>query len=142
MQGGVVVEEGGEREQNDVDMRGERGGVKGGEGGEGGGGVGGGGGVFFFLMRRRQPRSTRFPYSTLCRAKERQSLLAKGESWPTSALSVLAKFPIEPGAEILSELRSLDGRIKPLLEESDDFRRLRVGILARSEGHTSELQAQ
>ena len=62
--------------------------------------------------------------------KERQSLLAKGESWPTSALSVLAKLPIEPGAEILSELRSLDGRIKPLLEESDDFRRLRVGILA------------
>ena len=41
------------------------------EGGEGGGGVGEGGGgwgVVFFLMIRRPPRSTLFPYTTLFRS--------------------------------------------------------------------------
>ena len=43
----------------------------GGWGGGGGGGVGGGGvGGFFFLMIRRPPRSTLFPYTTLFRSDQ------------------------------------------------------------------------
>lgn len=61
---------------------------------------------------------------------ERQQVLAAGERWPTSSLSVLAKLPPQPPAELLSVLRDLDGRVQPLCENSDDFRRLRVGILA------------
>ncbi len=61
---------------------------------------------------------------------ERQQVLAAGERWPTSSLSVLAKLPAEPPAELLAELRALDGRVQPKCAESDAFRRLRVGIFA------------
>ncbi len=61
---------------------------------------------------------------------ERQQVLASGERWPTSSLSVLAKLPEQPPAELLAALRELDGRVQPLCAKSDDFRRLRVGILA------------
>ena len=40
-----------------------------GEGGGGQGGGGGGVGVLFFLMIRRPPRSTLFPYTTLFRSR-------------------------------------------------------------------------
>ena len=43
---------------------------------------------------------------------ERSHVLAAGERWPTSALSVLARLPKELDAEILSKLRALDARIK------------------------------
>ena len=62
--------------------------------------------------------------------RERRHVLASGERWPTSALSVLAKLPADPGGEILDELRQLNQRIQPLCAESDTYRRLRVGILA------------
>lgn len=62
--------------------------------------------------------------------KERRHILASGERWPTSALSVLAKLPEEPDQEILKELRELDVRIKPLGADDDRFRRLRVGVIA------------
>ncbi len=61
---------------------------------------------------------------------ERQHLLAQGEQWPASALSVLAKLPANPGREILAVLRQLDMRIEPLRAESDKYRRLQVGIVA------------
>ena len=61
---------------------------------------------------------------------ERQQVLAAGERWPTSSLSVLAKLPADPPAELLAELRTLDGKVQPLCAESDAFRRLRVGIFA------------
>ena len=61
---------------------------------------------------------------------ERQQVLAAGERWPTSALSVLAKLPPQPPAELLAALRDLDGRVQPLCEKGDEYRRLRVGILA------------
>ncbi|TWU30322.1 DUF7133 domain-containing protein [Bythopirellula polymerisocia] len=61
---------------------------------------------------------------------ERQQVLAAGERWPTSSLSVLAKLPAEPPAELLAELRALDGKVQPKCAESDAFRRLRVGIFA------------
>lgn len=61
---------------------------------------------------------------------ERRHLLAGGEKWPATALSVIAKLPADPGADVLAELRALDGRVAPLCKDDDAFRRLRVGIIA------------
>ena len=61
---------------------------------------------------------------------ERRHVLAAGERWPTSALSVLARLPKELDSELLAELQAVDARIKPLCEQDDRYRRLRVGILA------------
>ncbi|MEQ8211874.1 MAG: c-type cytochrome [Lacipirellulaceae bacterium] len=61
---------------------------------------------------------------------ERQHLLASGEKWPASSLSVLAKLPKEPGAEVLEVIRDLDTRVAPLCKTNDAQRRLRVGIIA------------
>ena len=61
---------------------------------------------------------------------ERRHILKAGDRWPTSALSILAKLPDNPGADLLAELRALDERIRPLCQKSDTFRRLRVGIVA------------
>ena len=72
---------------------------------------------------------------------ERRHLLAGGEKWPATALSVLAKLPADPGAEILAEIRGLDARVAPKCAESDAFRRLRVGIIAVL-GGSSETTSQ
>jgi putative heme-binding domain-containing protein len=61
---------------------------------------------------------------------ERHHLLARGEKWPASALSVLAKLPAGPGADILKELRELDQRLIPLRQQGDAYRRLQVGVVA------------
>ena len=59
---------------------------------------------------------------------ERRQVLAAGESFPTSALSVLAKLPENPGPDVLTELRALDGRIAEL--PGEPMARLRVGVTA------------
>ncbi|NOZ38684.1 MAG: c-type cytochrome [Planctomycetes bacterium] len=61
---------------------------------------------------------------------ESRQIITTGQEWPTSALSLLATLSENPGADLLAELRSLDGRIQPLCAKSDTYRRLRVGILA------------
>jgi putative heme-binding domain-containing protein len=61
---------------------------------------------------------------------ERRQLIAGGEKWPATALSTLASLPADPGAEVLAEIRALDGRVAPRCGESDLFRRLRVGVIA------------
>ncbi len=61
---------------------------------------------------------------------ESRTIITTGEQWPTSALSLLATLPENPGADLLAELRALDGRIQPLCAKSDTYRRLRVGIMA------------
>ena len=61
---------------------------------------------------------------------EARQILTTGEQWPTSALSLLATLPSNPGADLLAELRALDARVQPLCAKSDTYRRLRVGILA------------
>src|SRR2546430_16282699 len=67
---------------------------------------------FFFLMIRRPPRSTLFPYTTLFRSLDRAELVsALGEP----LAGVLADRHVEPEAQL---------------------------ALARSEEHTSELQSQ
>jgi putative heme-binding domain-containing protein len=60
--------------------------------------------------------------------EERRQVLAAGETFPTSALSVLAKLPEDPGANVLAEIRALDQRLEGVAGEP--VARLRVGIVA------------
>jgi len=62
--------------------------------------------------------------------RESKQIITAGDQWPTSALSLLATLPEDPGAELLADLRALDQRVIPLCNKSDTYRRLRVGILA------------
>ncbi len=59
---------------------------------------------------------------------ERRQLVAAGEHYPTSTLSVLAKLPDNPEPELLAEIRALDGRLEGMTGEP--VARLRVGIVA------------
>src|SRR5438876_5853123 len=76
---------------------------------------------FFFLMLRRPPRSTLFPYTTLFRSSETIRVATIGDVGPA-----LARF--DAGDRIVP--------IRVLLEEST-----RAGPTSRSEEHTSELQS-
>jgi len=60
--------------------------------------------------------------------KERQQVIAAGENFPTSALSILARLPESPGPEVYAEMRKLDQRIEG--KEGENFTRLRVGLTA------------
>src|SRR5689334_23771264 len=71
----------------------------------------------FFLMIRRPPRSTLFPYTTLFRSG-------------MIAIDFAARYQTVPGALVLVD----PGPIAPLPESTAFFR--------RSEEHTSELQSQ
>src|SRR3712207_8962832 len=78
-------------------------------------------GCFFFLMIRRPPRSTLFPYTTLFRS------------------SLLRRLIVDPSA--------LPARPEGISEEAqqvlETFRRIREATKAfRSEEHTSELQSR
>src|SRR5262249_39313513 len=59
---------------------------------------------------------------------DRRQLIAVGEDYPTSALSVLAGLPENPGADVLAEVRGLDQRVDG--KQGDTFDRLRTGIAA------------
>jgi putative heme-binding domain-containing protein len=59
---------------------------------------------------------------------DRRQLIAVGEDYPTSALSVLAGLPEKPGADVLAEIRALDQRVDG--KSGDTFDRLRTGIAA------------
>jgi len=61
-------------------------------------------------------------------ATERRQLIAAGEHFPMSTLSVLAKLPENPEPELLAEIRALDGRLEGMAGEP--VARLRVGIVA------------
>src|SRR5258708_24968915 len=80
---------------------------------------------FFFLMIRRPPRSTLFPYTTLFRSS--------------------VQIGRELGNALVTELGSLPEFLAPLSagDREDLCRRaaLRLGREARSEEHTSELQS-
>jgi putative heme-binding domain-containing protein len=69
---------------------------------------------------------------------ERAQVLAEGAKWPSSALSVLAKLPDEPGAETLSQLQSLDHELEG--QKGEAVRRLRIGIVAVL-GHSGNAEA-
>src|SRR3712207_8839094 len=76
---------------------------------------------FFFLMIRRPPRSTLFPYTTLFRSK--------------AAVAVLSPLEIAGGLLQRAGARGMAGRAQ---REDPERRERRV----RSEEHTSELQSR
>src|SRR5689334_24650208 len=89
--------------------------------------------LFFFLMIRRPPRSTLFPYTTLFRsvrrlehAQRRRPERLRRERHVSAQL-------------LLDELRELDGLIE--MRNLRDVPRNELDV-ARSEEHTSELQSQ
>jgi putative heme-binding domain-containing protein len=59
---------------------------------------------------------------------ERQQLISTGENYPICTLSVLAKLPENPGADVLAEIRALDQRLEG--SAGEPVARLRVGIVA------------
>ena len=59
---------------------------------------------------------------------ERRQLIAAGEDYPTSALSVLAGLPENPGKDVYAEIRALDQRLDG--KTGEPIARLRVGIVA------------
>src|SRR3712207_8572531 len=73
---------------------------------------------FFFLMIRRPPRSTLFPYTTLFRSLRHRSLL-----------------------DIITKLQETEGRINRAIAKSVTNCGC-IEIDARSEEHTSELQSR
>ena len=66
-------------------------------------------------------------FTNLSLAECRQ-VLAAGERFPTSSLSILAQLPDDPGQEILSLLRELDARIDA--SQDDRLARMQVGVIA------------
>src|SRR3712207_9507795 len=57
---------------------------------------------FFFLMIRRPPRSTLFPYTTLFRSRKRVELQANGLSTQADKLTQQAQKALEVGREDLA----------------------------------------
>src|SRR5689334_25104243 len=81
---------------------------------------------FFFLMTRRPPRSTLFPYTTLFRSDVLVQKVARGAD---------GSFSLSCNPDLTFDLLDAVERIgkqKPLL----------VAEVDRSEEHTSELQSQ
>src|SRR2546430_8304240 len=85
--------------------------------------------LFFFLMIRRPPRSTLFPYTTLFRSQRRTQILEQQQA----ALGIAGMDVRHVRAERLEQARHLQIRTHVLLVR----RRIH-----RSEEHTSELQSQ
>ena len=61
---------------------------------------------------------------------ERRQVIAAGENFPTSALSILAKLPENAGPDVLAEMRALDERLDGM--EGESIARLRVGLDGRA----------
>lgn len=59
---------------------------------------------------------------------ERRQILAVGERFPTSALSILAKLPDEVGEDVLQVVQQIDEKLAG--QTDDRFARLRVGCVA------------
>src|SRR2546422_4374948 len=62
--------------------------------------------VFFFLMIRRPPRSTLFPYTTLFRSRVQEARLAELRARQTARMVVIADGGKERSEEHTSELQS------------------------------------
>src|SRR5690348_17474576 len=89
--------------------------------------------VFFFLMIRRPPRSTLFPYTTLFRSFD--------EDAPHFLDLLVGPNQVLIAQQVSeSELSSLRLRFHPSMEGSVFGSHLLRGV-ARSEEHTSELQS-
>src|SRR3712207_7829494 len=80
--------------------------------------------VFFFLMIRRPPRSTLFPYTTLFRSERAVAQHGRGDDVPAE------------------EVADHPGRDLPLTQRPGREVPQRPLAAARSEEHTSELQSR
>src|SRR3712207_7778448 len=92
--------------------------------------------MFFFLMIRRPPRSTLFPYTTLFRS---------GEQRPVRAARHPSRQSVDIGVQPDGEAAAQDQRPRLVVDEraaagGDHLRR--ALDQARSEEHTSELQSR
>src|SRR3712207_7698647 len=87
--------------------------------------------MFFFLMVRRPPRSTLFPYTTLFRSQVDGAMEEIGR--PVASLTVR-------GHHFRSNASARPGR--PRIAPTRCDRRRRRRQLPRSEEHTSELQSR
>lgn len=70
--------------------------------------------------------------------EERALVLADGAKWPSSALSVLAKLPDNPGPQTLNQLQALDRQVAAI--EGESARKLGIGIVAVL-GHSGDPEA-
>src|SRR5436309_12717620 len=91
--------------------------------------------IFFFLMIRRPPRSTLFPYTTLFRSEERH----KATRWPTFLFLIVRKRLRHPSFHLRPT--------KPVSEIPQWLFQYLLGHFRyrfcwRSEEHTSELQSR
>src|SRR3712207_8868863 len=86
---------------------------------------------FFFLMIRRPPRSTLFPYTTLFRSRDPSLLRMKRLM---TSRSIIVEPLLPDGSRAHSGPRAGEG---PAPASPDEF-----GITLRSEEHTSELQSR
>src|SRR3712207_7334155 len=89
--------------------------------------------VFFFLMIRRPPRSTLFPYTTLFRSNAMQFGMVL---WDEVFQAVRADYPDVQSSSLLVDAAAMDFVRRP---ESFD---VVVASNLRSEEHTSELQSR
>src|SRR3712207_6878037 len=87
---------------------------------------------FFFLMIRRPPRSTLFPYTTLFRSPPRRPRVGHRR-----AAAARGGRHGDPGRRLLRAGRQLGRRARPPRGVGGDRR-----APARSEEHTSELQSR
>src|SRR3712207_8136594 len=87
--------------------------------------------MFFFLMIRRPPRSTLFPYTTLFRSAVDVVVAEEGDLVGEAAEPVLA----EGTAEAVEDERAGDGAGGGCQDDPGEGE-------ARSEEHTSELQSR
>src|SRR3712207_8307347 len=79
---------------------------------------------FFFLMIRRPPRSTLFPYTTLFRSL----LVTTGGQ---QVIDLVCKTLLDPGDVVVAEAPTYPGAVPAF-----------CAYQARSEEHTSELQSR
>src|SRR3712207_8734899 len=85
--------------------------------------------VFFFLMIRRPPRSTLFPYTTLFRSSRVASL----STVPSAVRTPQCPWSVNSSRQ-QSDIRTV--------ESPSSRRRSRRAAFRRSEEHTSELQSR
>src|SRR3712207_7028313 len=88
---------------------------------------------FFFLMIRRPPRSTLFPYTTLFRSLEKNGLLARVRDSADYRRNLL--YLTQDGLAVYERLARAHARVSERLLAGLDSRE-------RSEEHTSELQSR
>src|SRR3712207_8562595 len=88
--------------------------------------------IFFFLMIRRPPRSTLFPYTTLFRSE-----VNVGEA---GGRRLLFQHPV---AHLVAGVLEVQRRRRPVVVEgAAEVLGQPAGVEARSEEHTSELQSR